>query len=147
MLCLGDGLMRYVALLGLLVLMAVSLGSTPRARLPTGVNYRVFHMMENVSTATPDANLWVRFPDKAGGSNAIPASYERSVRWIHAWLQSGDLEHRLAIYSPAYTAGVDTVGLRGGVRNFTFGGVRIDSLKIIPWSGGEAATILIYGTD
>lgn len=138
-------MMRILTLLSVVIVGAAILtGALPDARIEMGTAYRINHIFEGISSTTPTANLMVRFP--SGSSNAIPASYERSVRWIHVWYDGQSWNNDIKIYTSAAPGGMVIQRASWAINSFSFGGCRIDSLEIVPL-GTTARNIHVFATD
>jgi hypothetical protein len=113
---------NLLAFAALFAVLTVALGSTPNSRTPQGTRYRWIYQENNVAAQTV-----IRFPRY---TNTITADSDsiRSVNWVHIAQLNDNEKMDWIIYSSAFPDGADTVSTSGGVRSFTFGGCRIDSM-------------------
>jgi hypothetical protein len=122
-----------IAALALLLVATATLmtGSTPNARKEMGTRYRWTYFFEGSATDS----VLVRFPKFA---DVIPVSADsiRAATWIHVSLKDPALS-RVIIWSPAFPAGVDTMRMHQDGTSLTFGGCRIDSVRLCVTSGAD----------
>jgi len=120
---------------------------SPNSKVVTGDRYR---LNIEFNGGTPDTT--VRFPNVGTGSNALISqaagvqANRQSVQWIHCTLLSGTNDQLVGIWSPTFPAGVDTLRLTSVARTFSFGGVRIDSLRVIA-AAVNSLSILVTDGD
>lgn len=87
--------------------------------------------------AVVSTNLMFRFPKGELGTNVIPTSANsRSVDNVSITTGGGTQLHEFVIYSSAFPAGRDTVGVLDTLRNFTMAGAKIDSVLFIGNANG-----------
>lgn len=134
-------------LLGLALVFVASAAQAqvPSSKVETGDFYRL-----SIQFGTLAADTTVRFPTRQSLSNnlidqqAANQGLRRSVNWVHLTMLLGATDQDIIIWSPTFPAGADTVRLTSLARAFSFGGCKVDSLRV---KIGGTNTIAILATD